>query len=86
MTLGKHQRTEHYDFLGNEYILEVCKECSVVYETMSIDTGPKICPGCSNKTLEEHLEENMDYSKSFDECFRDQAKLVREWNDKGKHK
>ena len=49
---------------------------------MSIDTGPKICPSCANMTVDEYIDKGMDYSKSFDECFRDQAKLVREWNDK----
>ena len=70
------------DFLGNKYVQQKCTKCPTVYETMSIDTGPKICPSCANITIDDYIDKGMDYSKSFDECFRDQAKLVREWNDK----
>lgn len=82
---GKYVRTQGLDFMGNKYKTNTCPKCKTKYETIAFDTGPKICPPCDNITLEEHLENGMDYSKSFNECFRDQAKLVREWNDKGKH-
>lgn len=81
---GKKQRTEGTDFLGQPYKTITCPNCKVKMEVMSIDNA-QLCGPCANPDLEEYLDQNMDYSKSFNECFKDQARLVREWNDKSKH-
>ena len=50
---GKHQRTEHVDFLGNEYMLVRCPKCGIVYEAMSIDKGAQLCGPCANPEEED---------------------------------
>ena len=82
MMQGKHQRSINTDFLGNKFILEVCGKCSIVYETMSIDTGPKICPSCANPEID--IDE-IDLTKSYDENLRDLVKQVRKVNDSKKN-
>ena len=76
---GKYQRTENVDFLGNKYRTFTCTICKEKYEDMAWNKDRK-CPPCTNITLDEYVENGMDYSKSFDECFSDQAKLVGEWH------
>lgn len=83
---GKHQRTEgKTNFLGIKYKEFICTKCKGKFEDFGLNTGRKICPTCDNPPpLDEYVDRGMDYSKSFDECFRDQAKLVREWNENNK--
>lgn len=81
---GKYQRTEGKTFLGTKYRKFTCTKCKTKYEHFGLGK-PKICPPCENETIEEYIEKNMDYSKSFDECFRDQARLTREFNDSHKN-
>ena len=82
---GKHQRTEKVNFLGMKYKEFICTKCKGKFEDFGLNKGRKICPPCDNpEPLDDYVNKRMDYSKSFDECFRDQAKLVREWNDKSK--
>ena len=83
---GKHLRTEGKNFLGQKYKVYSCTKCKTKFEDFGLNKGKQICPTCCNPpTLDEYVEKGMDYSKSFDECFRDQARLVREYNDKSKH-
>ena len=80
MTLGKKQRTDTVDFLGNKYVQSTCPSCKKVFEHMSIDKNAQLCGYCANP--QDIDIDKLDLSGSHDDCMRNYYAAVRKEYDK----